>query len=104
MARSPDRGGGFQPSSKARNHYGDVEKANRDGNLVDIPMNGTARESVKGIALNSGDTAGISGPFYDVNEAACINEAERLDREGYGTAGLNIATGRTRRTKYSGEK
>lgn len=78
--------------------------ARRDSErLVDVPMAGNARESVRNARINSGVTDGVKGnsECYGVNEGANIKAAERLE-QGDGTG--NVVTGRHKGTRYTGEK
>jgi hypothetical protein len=75
-------------------------------NEIDLPMVGNARESVKAIPIDSSMTAGVKGSprNFGTNEAYCVDEAEKYDRDGYDTAGLNIRTGRSKSTRFTGRK
>lgn len=74
--------------------------------LVDVPMAGTARESVKNARIDSSVTDGVTGDErnFGVNQSRNISEAERFDRGGYSTKGLNISTGRSKSTRFTGAK
>ncbi len=74
--------------------------------LADVPMARNARDSVRNSRIDSTMTYGVTGDpdNFGTNEADCIAEAERYDRGGYGMKGLNIGTGRSSKTKYTGGK
>ena len=75
---------------------------------IDLPMAGTPRESVRDARITS-DTPGKWGirgrdENFNINRPEDIAAAKKLDSEGYQTKGLNIVTGRSKRTKFTGAR